>query len=298
MWLSLNQKNGTRNWKQRWKCLSCGYILESKKWIRTKIIDGNKLSEEFMLYNDTYRLLSYRYKVSTKTIQRKLDGVQNTPSLSIPGKVIIMMDTTYFGRKYGYMVFRDYLGEKNILRYKVSRETNTQYKEWIRFLQEQWWIILAIVCDGKIGLLWWFGHIPVQMCHFHQKQIIVRYLTRKPKLEPNVELKDIASSLGELPESTMFELLQDRHRRYKDWLWEKNYSNWYAHIRTRKAYRSLIKNLPYLYTYKKHPELCLPTTTNQLEWWVFSWMKQRLWNHRWLALHRKQKRIERYLNWS
>lgn len=298
MWLSLNQKNGTRNWKQRWKCLSCGYILESKKWRREKAIDGNTLSEEFMLYNDTYRLLSYRYKVSTKTIQRKLDQVENVIQKLTPKEIVVIVDTTYFGRKYWYMVFRDYVWEKNVLRYKVQRETIKQYIEWIRYLQEQWRIILAIVCDWKRGLLWGFWDIPVQMCHFHQKQIITRYLTRKPKLEQNKELKDIASSIWDIPESTILALLNDRHRRNKQWLSEKNIGGWFIHTRTRKAYRSLVTNLPYLYTYQKHPKLHIPTTTNDLEGWIFSRMKQRLWNHRWLVEHRKQKWIERYLNWS
>jgi hypothetical protein len=33
------------------------------------------------------------------------------------------------------------------------------------------------------------------MCHFHQKQIIRRYLTNQPKLEASIELKDITKTL-------------------------------------------------------------------------------------------------------
>lgn len=82
-----------------------------------------------MIYNDTYNCLSYRYKASIRTIQRKLDEVIVEQKHIEPKEVIILMDTTYFGRKFGYMVFRDYLGEQNILRYRVARETNTKYKE-------------------------------------------------------------------------------------------------------------------------------------------------------------------------
>jgi len=82
-----------------------------------------------MLFNDTYRCLSYRNNVSVRTIQRRLDEVVIEQKYIQPKEVIIIMDTTYFGRKFGYMVFRDYLGEQNILRYRVSRETNTKYKE-------------------------------------------------------------------------------------------------------------------------------------------------------------------------
>jgi len=41
--------------------------------------------------------------------------------------------------------------------------------------------IKAIICDGRQGLFGLFGDIPMQMCQFHQIQIVQRYLTRKPK---------------------------------------------------------------------------------------------------------------------
>lgn len=296
MWLSLNEKNWKRNGKQRWRCWKCSYVVESKKWRKKQIIDGNTIAHDYMLYNDTYRCLSYRNNVSVRTIQRRLDEVVIEQKYIQPKEVIIIMDTTYFGRKYGYMVFRDYIGEQNILRYRVPRETNSKYKEWVRYLQELWRVVVWIVCDGKLWLLTWFWDIPVQMCQFHQKQIITRYLTRKPKLAPSIELKEVIQSLWDLPESTMRDLLQDRYRRHRDWLLERNMMWWYVHIRTRKAYRSIITNLSYLYTYERYKELHLPKTTNELEWWVFSWLKQKLWNHRWLTESRKHKWIEYYLN--
>ena len=39
------------------------------------------------------------------------------------------------------------------------------------------------------------------MCHFHQKQIITRYLTNNPKLEAGIELKKITTTLCETNES-------------------------------------------------------------------------------------------------
>jgi hypothetical protein len=50
---------------------------------------------------------------------------------------------------------------------------------------------LAIVCDGKKGLIRSFGSIPVQMCQFHQSAIIRRYLTKNPKLKPSQELMEV-----------------------------------------------------------------------------------------------------------
>ncbi len=56
-------------------------------------------------------------------------------------------------------------------------------------------ILNGIVIDGKRGLFKAFDEFHVQMCHFHQKMIIQRYVTRKPKLEASKDLKKIVSRL-------------------------------------------------------------------------------------------------------
>jgi len=196
------------------------------------------------------------------------------------------------------MVFRSYELEKNLLWYKVEWETIAKYKQWVQELINYWWKINAIVCDGKRWLLGWFGSIPTQMCHFHQKQIMTRYLTRKPKLEQNIDLKEISKYIWKLRENTLRTWLDDWIVKNKERLQEKNDSWKYVHERTRKAYKSLLRNLPYLYTYERHKDIPIPNTTNHLDWWVFSRLKERLWNHRWLKQDRKQKWIEWYINYS
>ena len=43
----------------------------------------------------------------------------------------------------------------------------------------------------------------------------------------------------------------------------------YTHQKTRSAYRSLVSNLPYLFTYKNHKKLNINNTTNLIEGGVF-----------------------------
>ena len=176
------------------------------------------------------------------------------------------MDTTYFWRKYGYMVFRlwDWKRWKNILRYKVDFETNEMYRKWIREIQAMWIRITGIVCDWRRWLLWWFGDIPTQMCIQHQKQIMIRYITKKPKLEPSRELLEIVRMLWKLKKATISERLLDWHRRNKRWLNERNESGWYMHRRVRSAYHSLRRNMEYVHMYERYKYL--PKTTNSLEW--------------------------------
>jgi len=193
------------------------------------------------------------------------------------------------------MVFRSYELRKNILRKVVPWETKQAYLDGVRELQEQWWKIKAIVCDGKRGMLWGLWDIPTQMCHFHQKQIIRRYITKTPRLEANQELKDIVNSLWDFSKKTIITRLDDWFSRYKLFLYERNSSNKLVHNRTLQAYKSIKRNLQYLYTFKDYEEKFeIPKTTNSLES-TFWWMKQTVRVHRWLKKWRKLKVIEQNL---
>jgi hypothetical protein len=184
--------------------------------------------------------------------------------------------------------------KKNILWKEVKWETIQDYKDGIATLQNQWRIIKAIVCDGKRWLLWWLD-IPVQMCVFHQKQIMRRYITKTPKLEANKELQDISWLIWIIRKTTIQQWMDDRHKRYKNFLLEKNDSGNYVHTRTRKAYRSLKNNLQYLYTFSDYEWIIdIPKTTNSIES-VFSHLKQKVWLHRWLKKHRKLRLIDEFL---
>jgi hypothetical protein len=134
------------------------------------------------------------------------------------------------------------------------------------------------------------------MCHFHQKQIVKRYLTNSPKLEASIELKRIVSTLTYTNEITFTKELKQWHDKWNDWLKEKTINpetnKWfYTHKKVRSAYRSLKTNLPYLFTYQKYPELNIPNTTNSLDGW-FNRLKSLLNVHRGLNKIRRNKIIK------
>ncbi|HBE45395.1 MAG TPA: hypothetical protein DDW17_08150 [Deltaproteobacteria bacterium] len=60
--------------------------------------------------------------------------------------------------------------------------------------------IQAIVLDGRRGVRQLFFDISVQMCHFHQKQIVTRYLTNNPKSVAGIALKKLTAMLCETNE--------------------------------------------------------------------------------------------------
>lgn len=210
------------------------------------------------------------------------------------------MDTAYVRRGFGIMVFRDQYTKRNIYWKYVSHETNGEYVSGVKHLQNQGWDILGIVCDGKRGILNSFGSIPVQLCQFHQIAIVTRYITRKPKLQPGIELKEIVSKLTITTRDEFEYLLYVWHNRWEFFLKQRTYNletkkfN-FTHKRIRSAYRSLISNIPYLFTYQKYPDLNMPNTSNSIEG-TFSKIKTKLRVHNGMKIEKKKKVIDYLLS--
>ena len=132
-------------------------------------IDEDLLWEEYVKGKQTYAQLAEKYRCSIRTIQRKLDNYSVKKQLKTARKVIVLMDTTYWGREFGVMLFKDAITKENLLKYYVKNETNALYIKGIQELIDKGFEVIAIVCDGRKGLLQSFNDIPIQMCQFHQK---------------------------------------------------------------------------------------------------------------------------------
>lgn len=295
------KKDWFMRWKQRYKCKSCGHVFQNKWRTKNKKIDIDKLWKEYCFRKQTYSELSDDYWVTIKTIQTKLDEYQFMPPFVMPTEIILLMDTTYFW-EFWIMVFKDYNSQK-VLHYKlVKNENNTDYKSWVKELQGQWWIIKAIVCDGRKWLLTWFPDIPTQMCNFHQVAIIRRYITKKPILQANKDLKSLSQLLVHTDKETFSYYLEQFWIIHKDFLNEraqdKNWKWYYIHKKTRSAYNSLKNNLKYLFTWYDYLwKVDIPNTTNWLEW-LFWHIKPKISLHRGLKKERKIKLILSLLYWE
>lgn len=291
-WSKSIKKDWFKRWKQRYKCKSCFYVFQNKT--RKNKIEINKLWNEYCFWKQTYLELSEKYNISIKTIQKKLDEFEFIPPIIKPREIILLIDTTYFW-EFWIMAFKDYETKKIINCRIVKNENNTDYKKWVEELINEWWIIKAIVCDWRKWLLTWFPNIPTQMCNFHQVAIIRRYITKKPILEANKELKWITELLVHTDKETFTYYLEQYWIKYKDFLNEKvKWKDWklhYLHKRTRSAYFSLKNNLQYLFTwYDYYGIIDIPNTTNALEW-VFGHVKTKVNLHSWLKKDRKIKLI-------
>ena len=79
--------------------------------------------------------MAEKYGCSARTIKRKLVTYTPPRDSASPGKVVVVMDTTYWGRKYGVMLFKDALTGRDLLWYFVKHETNALYAQGIAELE-------------------------------------------------------------------------------------------------------------------------------------------------------------------
>ncbi len=300
------KKDWFMRWKQRYKCTDCGYVFQNKTRINNSHSEtqNEQLWKDYSVHKQTYLELSRKNGVSVRTIQKRLDQYIVPLPMLIPTSIILLIDTTYFWN-IGVMAFKDANNKRIIHSILVTNESVYDYRRWVEKLEEEWWTIEAIVCDGKRWLLGWFKRsdgscIPTQMCQFHQVAIIRRYITKKPKIQPNKDLKALWELLTRTDresfeysimqyEDTYTTFLKERTY-YLDWKSQKQ--RWrYTHKKTRSAFLSLKRNLPYLFvSYNYFHTLDIPNTTNWLEWY-FSHLKSKVRIHRWLKKERKIKLI-------
>jgi len=247
--------------------------------------------------------LGIKYEYSREWIQNKIHHFSPEIKTRKPRAVTIIIDATFFGKrrdKLGLIVAKDVLLKEPIAYNFIETETKEVYQNLITQIVDKGFIINAVILDGKPGIISLFKGIPIQMCHFHMKAIITRKLTRNPKLQSSIELKNIVSYLDKVSACRFKYMLLAWHNRHALFLNEKVDDNskrgWhYKHRKLRSAYKSLIKFAPYLFTYQKYPQLNIPTTTNHLDGGCFSPLKDLLRVHRGIGIEMKCKLIVYFL---
>ena len=90
------------------------------------------------------------------------------------------------------------------------------------------------------------------------------------------------------------------HKKYKDILLAKSINpttkkSSYTHPKIVSAYRSIRRNIPYLFTYKKYTDFKINNTTNAIDGGVFSPMKKLMHVHAGFTKSLKLKIVDFYL---
>ena len=207
----------------------------------------------------------------------------------------------FFGREYGFLVFHDC---QKVIYFKVIKtESVKHFREGIIALKAANYRILSITIDGRRGYInnirKLLGNIPIQMCLFHQKAIIRRYVTDRPRSQCGKDLKELMHLLCK-PEShqefiDQFYKLQEKYRYF---LLQRGELGHYKNNALRAAFRSIDSNMLYLFTYTDLKNSNIPPTINHLEG-LFSHLKERIKIHRGLDKNRKKKAVRFLLkNWQ
>lgn len=288
-------KSGRQNGKQRHQCKDCNKRFGGKKRLNPDVI-----WQGYTLGKQTAEQLAQHYQCSSKTIYRQLSGVAIKEQYATPDTANIIMDTTYFGRQYGIMVLYDSISRQALHVAEVKYETNLLYAQAVHDLENKGIEIKSIVCDGRRGLLQLFPDIPVQLCQFHQVQIVTGYLTRNPKTDACKALRQLVLTLKDSNKAAFQAGLGAWFEQYHDFLNERTFNevtgkSHYTHKRLRSAYLSLKRNLPYLFTFESYPDLCIPNTTNLLDG-RFADLKQKLRCHQGMRKRNKIKFIKNYFS--
>jgi hypothetical protein len=250
------KRNGTKKNRQRYFCHDC-----RSSWTSTvrpkRALD--KLWSQYAFDGRTVNNLAKEYKKSTGCIRSQLNAYTPPHITQKARTVAVIMDVTYFG-DFGLLVVIDpyavaELGENTVLYYAVidGTERTVDYEVATDTIEAMGYSIIAVTIDGRRGVRTMLEHkgIPVQHCQFHQLMTITQCLTKKPRLTQNIELRALALTLARTDELTFEDALAGWYKKHGKWLKERDaVTKRYAHERTRRAYFSLCRNLPYLFTYQ------------------------------------------------
>ena len=283
-------KNGKRRGVQLYLCKDCGYQFRAGF-----SLDNNELWRIYQEEKQTVRELSLRFGMSVSTVKRRLHDVRRDwvqPPLC--GRGFVHLDTTYWGRGFGVLLALDDATGRPLYLSFVRNETAKDYEDAIRSIRDRGYGINGIIVDGKQSLFRTFAEYPIQMCQFHMRQIIRRYLTKNPKLLAERALDDLMERLTRSEEfifrsafdawkETWQETI-DRRSVYRDG------STHYTHQRLRSAMHSLEFYMPYLFTYQREDCKGMPNTNNKIEG-TFTDLKKNLNNHSGLTRENRKRFI-------
>jgi hypothetical protein len=125
------------------------------------LLDVAELWNKYLRKKQIYQELAAEYGCSARTIQRRLDEHSVRLNEHSPAVVNVVMDTTYFGRNFGVMCFKDSISKTLLHKQYVKYETNEFYRTGIEIIRSKGIEIQSIICDGRKGLFSLFGNIPV-----------------------------------------------------------------------------------------------------------------------------------------
>ena len=283
-------RNGVHQGKQLYMCKEC----------HSQFRAGNTVSEDelwrsYQQEKQTIAELSSRFGISLATVKRRLHYIKCEwvqPPLS--GGGFVHLDVTYWGRGFGVLLALDSATGLPLYVAFVKSETVKDYEDAVSSIKNRGYMIGGLIIDGKQSLFKAFSDYHIQMCQFHMKQIVKRYLTQHPKMLSSRELKDLVGRFHWRKEEDFKKDYQEWKEKWKDTINHKSLHKdgkmHYTHRRLRAAMNSLNFYLPYLFTYQREDCKEMPNTNNKIEG-TFTDLKKNLNNHSGLTMENRKRFI-------
>jgi hypothetical protein len=260
---------------------------EYRRWVR-------RAYHAYAAGKQTLAELSERYDRHRETLRRQFEAYVPAAATQgiYPTPVALVFDATFFGRGYGLLVYR--ASGRNIYWQEIDSEKIAYIKQGLLHLHAEGWQFSSFTIDGRRGVVQLleslFPGTPIQLCLYHQKAIVRRYTTTRPKTECGKAIRALMAEMTTLGEAAFLGRLQAIKESYRDFLKERNEQRQFMHRRLRSALRSLTVNALYLYTWKRYTDLAIPNTTNSCDGSFAHW-KAKVKIHRGLRKDRRAKMI-------
>jgi hypothetical protein len=260
-----------QNGVQIYKCNKCGVRFRNKRREHLKI--EKEIWFDFVFKKQVNRELQETYNLDKRSIKSFLNKYILPIKVHNPRALFVVVDATYFRKvknttPWCAVVFRDPLKKENLWYGFGDVETHNLYLQGRIYLESLGYVILGVTGDGKACIRKVFDDIPFQMCLVHMERIVIRKITRKPKLEAGIVLLALIKTLGRCSSDLWKDRWKQYIEKYRDFLNEKSINpesgmqDW-THRELRSSVLSVQMFLPYLFSYEKVKELS--PTTNSLE---------------------------------
>ena len=218
------RKRGVQRGLIRYFCNDCKTSFSSKR--RPENLQ-EIIFKKYVYKRQILKDLAMEYNRSIPWIRKKILQYEPPEKVCNPKEVIIVCDATFYGKrkdKIGTLVFKDIVTSEILIWKHIDSELIKDYQQLIKILIDLKYIIKAIIIDGKRGLYKAFKDYPIQMCHFHQRKTINRYLTRNPKLEASKDLQKIMYNLTSTTQTIFTKKLEEWYIKHKEFIDSKSTS--------------------------------------------------------------------------
>ena len=221
-----------------------------------------------------------------------MQQVWEQPLLEQAGFVHI--DATYWGRGAGILLAIDHHTARPLYLEFIRNECAQDYRRALESISRRGYIIRGVVVDGTRTLFSLSLNIPVQMCQYHMRQIISRYLTKRPKLLASRDLLLLIDGLSNQTCEGFNQAFQAWKSKWHDTIMRrsllKSGKSRYRHRKLRSAIHSIEFYLPYLFTYQQSQCIGMPNTNNKIEG-TFSALKRKINCHSGMSAANRQRLI-------